>query len=46
VDRTTEKESKRYMVPDVYFFDFNLPGLEKPWVENKEKMDEYFNYGM
>jgi len=30
----------------VYYFDFDKKGLEKPWLENKEKMDEYFNYGM
>lgn len=32
-------------VPDVYYFPFAKQGLEKPWLDNKERMDEYFNYG-
>ena len=35
-----------FELPDVYSFDFSKPGLEKPWNENKENIDEYFNYGM
>ena len=35
-----------YKVQDVYYFPFDKTGLEKPWNENKEKNDEYFNYGM
>jgi hypothetical protein len=34
-----------FHVPDVYYFDFDKPGLEKPW-NDKDKNDEYFNYGM
>lgn len=30
---------------DVYFFDFERPGLEKPWNENRDKLEDYFNYG-
>lgn len=37
--------AKRFKVPDVYFFDFNTPGLEKPWQDNRDKMEDYFNYG-
>ena len=37
---------KNYYKPDVYDFDFDTVGLEKPWNENKDKIDEYFNYGM
>ena len=33
-------------IPDVYSFDFDRPGLEKPWNINAERNDEYFNYGM
>ena len=33
-------------VPDVYSFDFDRTGLEKPWNVNAERNDEYFNYGM
>lgn len=33
-----------FHVPDVYYFDFDKPGLEKPW-NDKDKNDEYFNYG-
>lgn len=40
-----EQKLKLLRVPDVYFFPFSKPGLEKPWLDNKEKMDEYFNYG-
>ncbi len=25
--------------------DFDKPGLEKPWLENKECIEDYFNYG-
>lgn len=32
-------------VPDVYSFDFDRTGLEKPWNVNAERNDEYFNYG-
>ena len=32
-------------VGDVYFFEFDKPGLEKPWKDNKDKMEDYFNYG-
>jgi len=35
-----------FKVPDVYYFPFDKEGLEKPWVENKERMEDYFNYGM
>ena len=34
-----------FKVPYVFYFPFNDPRLEKPWNENKEKVDEYFNYG-
>ena len=37
--------AKRFKVPDVYFFDFNTVGLEKPWQENRDKTEDYFNYG-
>lgn len=37
---------KNFIVPDVYYFDFEKQGLEKPWNENnRDKNDEYFNYG-
>jgi hypothetical protein len=36
----------KFQVPDIYYFDFDRPGLEKPWKESFEKNDEYFNYGM
>lgn len=36
----------KFQVPDVYNFDFDRPGLEKPWKESFERNDEYFNYGM
>jgi len=29
----------------VYYFEFERPGLEKPWQENRDKIEEYFNYG-
>jgi hypothetical protein len=32
-------------VPDTYYFPFDTQGLEKPWLDNKEKMEDYFNYG-
>jgi len=32
-------------VPDIYYFPFDKAGLEKPWEENREKVDDYFNYG-
>ena len=41
-----QSQQWKYDVPDVYYFDFDKKGLEKPWTENREKMDEYFNYGM
>ena len=45
-DESMEGEmQKRFKVPDVYFFDFNTPGLEKPWQENRDKTEDYFNYG-
>ena len=34
-----------FKIPDVYYFPFETPGLDKPWLDNKEKMEEYFNYG-
>ena len=39
---------KSFQVPDIYDlnFDFEYPGLEKPWQDNREKLDDYFNYGM
>ena len=47
--QATEAENQifdgKLQVPDVYLFDFNRPGLEKPWLESTEKNDEYFNYG-
>jgi hypothetical protein len=36
----------KFVVPDVYCFDFDRQGLEKPWKESFERNDEYFNYGM
>lgn len=39
------KYKESFEVPDVYSFPFDKPGLERPWLENKEKSDEYFNYG-
>ena len=36
----------KFVVPDVYGFDFERQGLEKPWKESFERNDEYFNYGM
>lgn len=39
------KKMAVFKLPDVYFFPFAKQGLEKPWLDNKEKMDEYFNYG-
>lgn len=36
----------KFVVPDVYAFDFERQGLEKPWKESFERNDEYFNYGM
>ena len=36
----------KFQVPDIYGFDFERPGLEKPWKESFERNDEYFNYGM
>lgn len=46
--QTTQRNAnmKNYIVPDVYYFDFDKQGLEKPWNENRDKNDEYFNYGM
>ena len=35
-----QSQQWKYEVPDVYYFDFDKKGLEKPWLENKEKMDE------
>jgi len=35
-----------FKVPDIFYFPFDKQGLEKPWAENRDKMDEYFNYGM
>ena len=37
---------KKLRPPDVLYFPFDKPGLEKPWLESAEKNDEYFNYGM
>lgn len=37
---------KKLRTPDVFYFPFDKPGLEKPWLESGEKNDEYFNYGM
>lgn len=44
-DTMNEKKQKRMKVGDVYFFEFDKPGLEKPWKDNKDKMEDYFNYG-
>lgn len=35
-----------FKVPDVYYFPWDKAGLEKPWVENADKTEDYFNYGM
>ena len=32
-------------VPDVYYFDFDKPNLNKPWVEDPKTMGDYFNHG-
>ena len=46
MDETMKPEKqKRTKIGDVYFFEFDKPGLEKPWQENKDKMEDYFNYG-
>jgi hypothetical protein len=34
-----------FKVPDVYYFPFDNTGLEKPWLDQKEKVEDYFNYG-
>lgn len=44
-DTMDRQKQKRLRVGDVYFFDFDRPGLEKPWLENRDKMEDYFNYG-
>lgn len=44
-DAMQPEKQKRTRVGDVYFFEFDKPGLEKPWQENKDKMEDYFNYG-
>jgi len=35
----------RTKLGDVYFFEFEKPGLEKTWQDNKAKKEDYFNYG-
>ena len=36
---------KNFDIPDIFDWDFDHPGLEKPWQE-KGKQEDYFNYGM
>ena len=43
--QNVQRNPKMFHVPDVYYYDFDKPGLEKPW-NDKDKNDEYFNYGM
>ena len=43
---TNDDHEKLLQIPYVYNFDFDKPGLEKPWQENRDKMEDYFNYGM
>lgn len=39
------EHAKRLKVPDIYYFPFDRQGLEKPWNDQKEKTEDYFNYG-
>lgn len=38
-------KKKQLLLANIYFFDFDLAGLEKPWTDSRNKLEDYFNYG-
>ena len=43
---TKKFKIKTFQLPLVFSFNFDTPGLEKPWTTGpREKKDDYFNYG-